>query len=139
MAAFYPDMRRIFYRRWVQRAIVLGLDAAIGVEGEQVVHRMSEILLASQVTLGRLHRGVPEQELNLLQLTTAAVAQLRTSSPQVCGAICSKPALSQQVLTTYHTTFCEMPFPHTFPILATARNILPSVIRLLVSTDRALL
>jgi hypothetical protein len=73
MAAFYPDMRRIFYRRWVQRAIVLGLDAAIGVEGEQVVHRMSEILLASQVTLGRLHRGVPEQELNLLQLTTAAV------------------------------------------------------------------
>ena len=25
--------------------------------------------------------------------------------------MCSKPALSQQVLTTYHTTFCEMPFP----------------------------
>ena len=41
--------------------------------------------------------------------------------------LCSKPALSQQVLTTYHTTFCEMPFPHTFPILATARKIRPSL------------
>src|ERR1019366_6560323 len=44
-----------------------------------------------------------------------------------CGAMCSKPALSQQVLTTYQTTFCEIPLPHTFPILATARKILPSV------------
>jgi hypothetical protein len=41
--------------------------------------------------------------------------------------MCSNPALSQHVLTTYHTTFCEMPLPHTFPILATARKILPSV------------
>ena len=47
MAAFYPDMRRIFYRRWVQRTIVLWLDAAIGVESEQVVHRLSEILFAA--------------------------------------------------------------------------------------------
>src|SRR5713101_6284968 len=40
--------------------------------------------------------------------------------------MCSKPALSQQVLTTYQTTFCERPLPHTFPRLATARKILPS-------------
>lgn len=39
----------------------------------------------------------------------------------------SKPAFWQQVLTTYHTTFCEIPLPHTFPILATARKILPPV------------
>ena len=44
-----------------------------------------------------------------------------------CGAICSKPALWQQILTTYHTTFCEIPFPHTLSVLATARKILPSV------------
>jgi hypothetical protein len=31
----------------------------------------------------------------------------------------SNPALWQQVLTTYQTTFCEMPRPHTFPSLAT--------------------
>jgi hypothetical protein len=41
--------------------------------------------------------------------------------------MCSKPAFSQQVLTTYQTTFCEMPLPHTFPSLATARKILPSL------------
>jgi hypothetical protein len=39
----------------------------------------------------------------------------------------SNPALWQQVLTTYQTTFCEMPRPHTFPSLATARKIFPSV------------
>jgi len=60
MAAFYPDVTRIFYRRWVQRIIVLRRNAASRVESEQVVHRLSEILLAAQVTLGRLHRGVPE-------------------------------------------------------------------------------
>ena len=41
--------------------------------------------------------------------------------------MCSKPALPQQDRTTYHTTFCEMPVPHTFPVLATPRKILPSV------------
>jgi hypothetical protein len=39
----------------------------------------------------------------------------------------SGPTFSQPVLTTYQTTFCEVPFPHTFPVLTTARNILPSV------------
>src|SRR5713226_7347361 len=34
--------------------------------------------------------------------------------------MCSRPTLSQQVRTTYQTTFCEMPFPQTFPVLATA-------------------
>ena len=41
--------------------------------------------------------------------------------------MCSSPAFSQQVLTTYQTTFWEMPRPHTFPRLATARKILPSL------------
>src|SRR6202142_2404874 len=40
--------------------------------------------------------------------------------------MCSRPALWQQVLTAYQTTFCERPLPHTFPRLATARKILPS-------------
>jgi len=45
-------------------------------------------------------------------------------------------ALSQQVLTTYQTAFCEMPLPHTLPSLATARKILPSLTQQLVSTGR---
>jgi hypothetical protein len=28
--------------------------------------------------------------------------------------MCSKPAFSQQVLTTYQTTFCDKPLPHTY-------------------------
>ena len=41
--------------------------------------------------------------------------------------MCSKPAFLQHVLTTYQTTFCEIPRPHTLPVPATARNTLPSV------------
>jgi hypothetical protein len=44
-----------------------------------------------------------------------------------CGAMCCSPAFSQQPLTTYQTTFCEMPSPHIFPARATARKIRPSV------------
>jgi hypothetical protein len=71
---------------------------------------------------------VAQQELNLLQLATARVHSFAQVLRKSCGAICSKPALWQQVLTTYHTTFYEMPFPHTCPVLATRRKILPSVI-----------
>ena len=65
------------------------------------IHRMSDILFAAEIAFFGLHRCMPEQELNLLQLTTAVVAQLRTGSAQVVGAIRSRPAPSQQVLTTY--------------------------------------
>jgi hypothetical protein len=44
---------------------------------------MSEILFAAEIAFRRLHRCMPQQELNLLQLSTARVAQLRTGSPQV--------------------------------------------------------
>ena len=44
---------------------------------------MSEILFAAEITFRCLDGCMPQQELNLLQLATAAVAQLRTSSPQV--------------------------------------------------------
>jgi hypothetical protein len=44
---------------------------------------MSEILLAAEIPLRCLHGDMPEQELNLLQLATAVVAQLRAGSPQI--------------------------------------------------------
>lgn len=53
------------------------------VEAKTIVHRMSEILLAAKIAFGSLHRGVSQQELNLLQLSPAVVAQLRARSPQV--------------------------------------------------------
>ena len=44
---------------------------------------MSEILFAAEIAFCRLDRGMPQQELNLLQLAATRVAQLRTGSPQV--------------------------------------------------------
>ena len=49
-------------------------------EVKKIVHRMSEILFAAEIAFRRLDRCMPQQELNLLQLATARVAQLRTGS-----------------------------------------------------------
>ena len=43
---------------------------------ETIVYRVSEVLLAAS----RLHRRMPQPELNLLQFTTAVVTQLRAGS-----------------------------------------------------------
>jgi hypothetical protein len=50
---------------------------------EQVVHRMPEILFATEVAFGCLNRGVAEQELNLLDFATVCVTQLRTGPAQI--------------------------------------------------------
>jgi hypothetical protein len=42
---------------------------------------MSEILFATEIAFRCLDGCMPQQELNLLQLATVAVAQLRTGSP----------------------------------------------------------
>jgi hypothetical protein len=52
-------------------------------EVKKIIHWMSEILFAAEIAFRRLDRGMPQQELNLLQLATARVAQLRTGSAQV--------------------------------------------------------
>src|ERR1017187_5824815 len=52
-------------------------------KGEAVVHRMPEVLLATQVSFGRLHRGVAEQKLNLLALPATRMTQLSARSPQI--------------------------------------------------------
>jgi hypothetical protein len=44
---------------------------------------MPEILFAPEIAFRGLDRCVPEQKLNLLQLTPAIMAQLGTSSPQI--------------------------------------------------------
>jgi hypothetical protein len=50
---------------------------------EQVVNWVPEILLTAEVAFRGLNRCMPQQELNLLDLAAVAVAQLRTSPPQV--------------------------------------------------------
>ena len=89
MAAFYPLPRCLFYRVGRFRRfhcggfIIVFLRPPLRSELKKVVHWMSEILFAAEIAFRRLDRCMPQQELNLLQFATAAVAQLRTGSPQV--------------------------------------------------------
>jgi hypothetical protein len=56
---------------------------ALRSEVEKIVYWMSQILLAAEIVFGGLDRDMPEQELDLLQLTTPIMAELRTRSPQI--------------------------------------------------------
>lgn len=86
MAAFYAFAKRCFYRRRPfhrGRLEVRLLLLRFRPQLETIVHRGAEILLAAEIPLRRLHRSMPQQELNLLQFTTTIVTQLRACSPQV--------------------------------------------------------
>ncbi len=48
---------------------------------KKIVHRMSEILFATEIAFRRLDGCLPQQELNLFKLATAGVPQLGTGSP----------------------------------------------------------
>jgi hypothetical protein len=86
VAAFYRLVRRHFYLRACvhrDRFRLHLLRLHVRSKVKKIVYRMSEILFAAKIAFRRLHGGMPQQELNLLKLATAAVAQLRTGSPQV--------------------------------------------------------
>ena len=69
MPAFYPLPRRLFYRvgrfHW-NGFIVVFLLPPVRSEVKKIVHWMSEILFAAEITFRGLHRCMPEQELNLV-------------------------------------------------------------------------
>jgi len=52
-------------------------------EVEKIIHWMSEILFAAEIALRCLHRCMPQQELNLLQLSSTVLTQLRAGPPQI--------------------------------------------------------
>jgi hypothetical protein len=83
VAAFYAQFLRLFYRlaNWGRRG-VLGFRLLLHVcsEVKEIVHWVAEVLFAAQVALRCLYRCVTEQELNLFDLATVAVAKLRTGS-----------------------------------------------------------
>src|SRR5215469_17441044 len=70
-------------------------------EVEKIVHWMPEILFATQVALCCLHGCMPEQELNLLQLSSTVMTQLGAAAPQIMGCnvfqACSLAAGSDHV------------------------------------------
>src|SRR5216683_317564 len=86
VAAFYPLPRCLFYRVGPFRCggfIIVFLRPPLRYELKKVVHWMSEILFAAEIAFRCLDGCMPQQELNLLQLATATVAQFRAGSPQV--------------------------------------------------------
>ena len=53
---------------------------------EQVVHRMPEVLLASEIALGGLHGCMAQQELNLLDFAAAGVCPVaKTIDIKLCN------------------------------------------------------
>src|SRR5215469_3576645 len=88
VAGFYSWLVRLFYSFtgpvWsASFRMFCRLLLPVHSEIEKIVHRMPEILLAAKIALCGLNRCVPEQELNLLNLTAPVVTQFRTSSAQV--------------------------------------------------------
>jgi len=69
VAVFYPLRRCLFYRvggLHCGRFTIVIMRTRVRSEVKKVVHWMSEILFAAEIAFGRLHRCVPQQELNLL-------------------------------------------------------------------------
>ncbi len=86
MAAFYRLPRCLFYivggfHRG--RFTIVFARLPVRTEVKKIVHRMSQILFAAEIAFRRLDGYMPQQELNLLQLSAVRVAQLRAGSPQV--------------------------------------------------------
>jgi hypothetical protein len=50
---------------------------------DSVVHRVPQFLFAAEIPFGGLHRGMPEQKLNLLEFSSGDVTEPRTTSTQV--------------------------------------------------------
>jgi hypothetical protein len=102
-------------------------SSGIGFDSQSVVHRNPELLLASELALGRLDGDVAEQELDLIQLATRDVAKPGAGAPQVVRASFSMPARVAAARTTSQSTFGDMPSPQTRPALLIARKTVPSV------------
>jgi hypothetical protein len=50
-------------------------------DAKLVVNRVTQLLFATQITLGSLNRSVPKQELDLLQFAACDVTQAGTGTP----------------------------------------------------------
>src|SRR5215471_9236066 len=90
LGELYPWLRCFFYsqadsirRNRCRCCLMFRRRLPIHSEVEKIVHRMPEVLFAAEIAFRGLHRCMPEQKLNLLEFTTAVVAQLRTRPAQV--------------------------------------------------------
>ena len=62
---------------------------------DPIIRRVDQILLRTEVPLGRLNRGVAQQQLDLFQCAAGRAAHLRAAAPQIMrGDSLDKPAAS---------------------------------------------
>ena len=96
-------------------------------EVKKIVYRMSEILFATEIAFRRLDGCMSQQELNLLQLATARVAQLRAGSPQVmrCNMLQARSLAATLDYVPYD--ILRDAFPPHLSRSGNRRKILPSV------------
>lgn len=64
-----------------ERCTRLGDPCLREYDSQVVVHRVHDVLAGAEVPLGRLHAGVPEQQLDLFQLASGSSAELRAGAP----------------------------------------------------------
>jgi hypothetical protein len=105
VAAFYALPEYVFYNfaspvrrhRFHRFRLLLRIRSEV----EKIVHWMSQILFAAEIAFRGLNRCVAQQELNLLKLATAVVAQFRTGPAKVvwCNVVqtCSLTAISDDI------------------------------------------
>jgi hypothetical protein len=55
----------------------------VGFQPDSIIHGITEPLFAAQLSLRRLHRDMPQKELNLLQLTAGLMAKTGTSAAKI--------------------------------------------------------
>ena len=67
---------------------MLVASSAPGGKREPIIHSAGQILLASDVSLGGLNRGMSQQKVDLLQFATGDMAQPRAGPPKVVGCQC---------------------------------------------------
>ena len=60
-------------------------------DADVVVHGSANPLLAAKIAFSCLHRNVTEKELDLIQLSTRCMAQLRARTPQIMRRYLAKP------------------------------------------------
>lgn len=58
-----------------------------------IIHRNSDLLVGAQIFLRSLDRGMPQQELDLLQIAAVLAAELGAGTAQVVGAEVLDPDL----------------------------------------------
>src|ERR1035438_1510455 len=69
-----------------------------GLDSDFVVYRRSNSLRAAKVPLRRLHRDMPEEELDLFQFATGGAAESCTASAQVVRRELAEPRLLRELL-----------------------------------------